>query len=365
MRKRQIFKKFFAVMTAVAMIILSTAMSALAATHNTTTVYNMGDATVAVNTIVQDATAGSEATYLAYNSKTPLTVGGAGNNVIFVDQKSVEADGTAEFNYVADFDKVGKTVVRLGSSADTIEVAGGGTDEFEAFNVAVTAGAGGDVILYSETSEASVDDAWVIGNEAIFKIDPDDGYSIDTITYKGVPVSLNNVIIGAGGFGYFTATGIADDGSTTLAVTFKPAGEPASNWIGGGSVFDHTAGDTAITFGVVTVDPALDDDEYEFGIVLYYNPAYNADMSSFDATIKVSFGDNVVDGFNDGADKATGINKYKALNRGWDGRFAVKLEDGGKGYLSPTEKYYTRLYLMTKDSEGNITVDYGDPVEFN
>jgi len=200
MRKRQIFKKSFAVMTAVAMIIC-TAMSASAATHNTTTVYDMGDDTVAVNTVVQGATVNSEVTYLAYNSKTgPLTAGGAGNNVIFVDQDKVGLGGTVSFSYVADFDAIGKTLVQLGSSADTLSVASGGTNEFEAFNVAVTAGANGDVILYSETTEASVEDAWVIGDEAVFKIDPADGYSIDTITYKGAPVQLNNIIVGAGGF---------------------------------------------------------------------------------------------------------------------------------------------------------------------
>jgi len=149
-----------------------------------------------------------------------------------------------------------------------------------------------------------------------------------------------------------------------LAVTFKADGAPAGNSIGGGSVFDQTAGDTATTFGLVSVDPALTDADYEFGIVLYYDDAYNADMSSFDATIKASFGQNVVDGFNDGANLATGINKYKALNRGWDGRFAVRLQDGGKGYLSDTVTYYTRLYLMTNDG-GNITVTYGDPIGFN
>ncbi|MDR0406227.1 MAG: hypothetical protein LBH54_05430, partial [Clostridiales bacterium] len=81
---------------------------------------------------------------------------------------------------------------------------------------------------------------------------------------------------------------------------------------------------------------------YEYGIIFSYiaNPRFG----DFSPSSGDWGSDNVVKttNFASGSD----IIKYRALGMGNDGKFAVKLVDGGSGYLQGSSEYFMTPYLV-------------------
>ncbi len=361
-------KRMLAAATVFAMLAVFTVGASAAATHETSTTYVLGSTQyVEVTSTITGVDPGEQVTYLAYNTskgETPYAEAGD-SNIVYIDQELAETE-TVEFYYVADIDKIGTTLIKFGAerTEDIQPVAGKNT--INTYGI--------EAVFNDEKGSVTFPENILPGSDCTFTITPNSGYEIASIERSDeVSVDLYEIIIPSDGGCYYTVENITEN--FTLTVNFKAASEPDVPTITKGTRFgtpklnktgDDTAQNNLTAFSTVKVPSDITDVEYGILFALKDDPTFNNGDGITDWSA------NIAGNYNDEKLTTTsGVIKFKALGKGYDGKYAVKIIDGGSGLLKMADVYYIRPYIVIGSDYVNLYTEakgkgviYGDTVTF-
>lgn len=328
MSKKQVFKKGFAALTVLTMAFGAAVNVSANATYSTTTEYDLSSERVTVKSTILGVGNEEQVTYLAYDRTraSGQPVGGTDSNIIYIDQKASDAQGKCIFEYTANANDVGRTLVKFGA-AQTSSITPQGE---EIFIVNVNYDSTKGSVVYSLEDETCT-----------FEIQPGTGMKIQSITRQtgpsseAVAVSLEGLI--TGGICYYTAENVTAD--FILNVEFSELS--VSTGIADGQKFGDailvvdgegdTTANSITTFSKITVDTSL---SYEYGILFSYTA--NARFTGSNGIWSENLSEN------------NGVKKYQAFGKADGGEYAVRLIDGGSNYLKGNADtvYYTTPYIV-------------------
>ncbi len=345
--------------------------SASGITVTTSTAYNVGDPSlVTVTSKITGVEENDQITYLAYNEheEGPYTDGDE-TNILFVEQLESKAGSGSfysEFVYTTEVSKISSAIVRFGAQkTQNISAAGGdgniGDPIIFAHNVNITETEGGTVnllVLNAGGNWVSPDpeDETIVGDVTIELI-PDLDKEIDglVVTVDGDEREINLVINPDG-----TASLLIEDidGDLVVTATFKdkePVAEPsvdaASNFTDDGGTALSENNNVAVAFSKIT-PPS--EGAYEYGVLLYFNAAYNSDNNiDLDSTTAPGE-DTVVSRTNPDI-----IYKFQAIAE-VNGHFAVKLIDERAEGNVLNDVFFLRPYLSYGEE-----VKFGEAMAYN
>jgi hypothetical protein len=340
MRKNLVLKRGLAVMTVLALLCVFTVSAFAAATYETTTTYDLSDPSyVNVTSIIYDVEQDDQITYLAYDREDeddqPYAEDGD-TNIIYIDQKQPEdGEDFVKFEYRADINKISNVLVKFGSAETEIQEPK--SEVIHAYEA--------DIDWNEECGDVEFPDKILYNTPTTFKIMPNSNYKIGSITVNGDSVNLSTVIPQEDGSCFYTVDNVDEDFSMTVGFIediddYTPAIKPGSKY---GSVFDadNTENNSITTFSTVKLPKPTNNavyDEYDFGI-LFSKTAKTVE------TLKFPDGDlSEWDG--DIEDLENDVTKYRAKAIGYDGKYAVRLIDGGSDEIAGADAYYTRPYLV-------------------
>lgn len=363
MSKKQVLRKVFAMLTVFTMV-FAVAVNVSAATHSTTTSYDMGSGIVTVTSTIDGIQSGEEVTYLAYNTKKGESP--SSSNIIYIDQRT--ADGTImDIEYSAKIEDVGSTLVKFGAERTT-EIAPEevGADRFSAVGIQVNI-EGGSVLP---------DEYFMVGEEYTFTIVHGSEQVITALSYSidnGAttnPVLPSEIISGATQ-SYYTTDKVQEGYVLNVTLGSKPGANTVTE-VKRAAQFgtpelnnSNTATNNLIAFSKVAV--ADDVEVYEYGVLFSYEPnARFTEGVDWSGNVAGTINVDEVPDLENGGTKIikTGVKKYKALGKGSDGSYAVKLVDGGSGYLTGATKYYITPYVVTGGDYLGLGAKYGPSAEF-
>jgi len=339
MRKNLVLKRGLAVMTVLALLCVFTVSAFAAATYETTTTYDLSDPSyVNVTSIIYDVEQDDQITYLAYDREDeddqPYAESGD-TNIIYIDQKQPE-EGETEvvFDYRAPINLIRNVLVKFGSAETEIQEPK--SEEIHAYEADIDVSGNGEV----EGPDKILEDTPVT-----FEIKPYDDWKIGSITVNDVSVNLSTIIPQEDGSCFYTVDNVDEDFSMTVTFVedtddYTPAIKSGSKY---GSVFDsdNTANNSITTFSTVRLPKPTNNavyDEYDFGI-LFSKTANTVETLKFPGEYSSDWNGDIVD-------LGDGVKKYRAKAIGYDGKYAVKLIDGGSNEIAGADAYYTRPYLI-------------------
>lgn len=341
MSKKKMLRKGFAILATLTMALGASVNVSANATYSTTTVYNLNDNKVTVRSTIDNVGDTEQVTYLAYDitkgDGLPVDGNTEESNIIYIDQKAAEA-GSCFFEYTSDIDRLGKTLIKFGAKDTDVD----NTVSQHIYGVEVQFNPSYGNVTVELNDEEEFD----------FVITPSTDCKIVSITSGG-----NSVDVVSGGTAtYLTVSNIPED--YILIVEFGEIDYTVNVRDGerfGTPVLNMGESNTITTFSEVQVDEAID---YEYGILFSYyeNPTF----ADFETDWTVNLAGNL-----NPASK-TGLIKYQALGKSEDGKFAVRLIDGGSGFLggaAGTEYYTTPYIVIGGDYEDGVS--YGRSVKFN
>jgi len=347
MSKSQVLKKGLSVLTVLALVCITLNVSVAAATYTSTTSYDTENNTVQVTSQVTGVGDTEQVTYLAYNQEKGTTP--SSSNIIYIDQKAAGTDtdplGTCTFTYTANVDVIGSTLVKFGAESTSISAPTDGADKVSTVDAEVgngTSSVGGTVTVTQRAYSGS--------ENCQFLIQPNSGYRISSIVRSdGVPVSVKDLIDPT----HYTTKA---NGKFKLSVFFDKVDDTTTNYIAYGSRNEAVTetGKSSTTYATAKIDNTKSESEY--GIVFYYDEAYNTD----DAAVKTFVTQNLGKNFDGTIDtNNAGILKYRALGKSSNGSYAVQLKDPQGKYLKDGITYYTRPYLVVDNGAGGYDVLLG------
>lgn len=306
-------KRLVSAVVGVTCIAATVGVSAATPNVSTSTVYN-GTGTIKVVSTVSGASSGNIYTYLAYDKN--VTTVTQGSEIVYIDQKT--ADGvTVAFEYVTKNDNVGSKVKVGGKSADGTAFEANDTNTIPALATAVNV-----KVNDGEATSAEVD-----------LTDPT-AYVPLSFTDTNHPVS-NVTVSGVTDVDWFAGNGcvwiLARNLSNGATVTITTAAEAAVAYfqtLAGGYLANDDGVKSLIVAGKVTGNDATTD----YGIEI-------ATTSEF-----------------------TGSTKYKALGKGSDGTFAIKLQDLANGNLTG-DTVYARAYYGENHADKYVMLSINGAVD--
>lgn len=284
-----------------------------AATPNvlTSTVYN-GTDTIKVVSTVSDASSGNIYTYLAYDKN--VTTVTQGSEIVYIDQKT--ADGTTvAFEYVTKNDNIGSKVKVGGKSADGTAFEANDTNTIPALATAVNV-----KVNDGEATSAEVDltDATAYVPLSFTDSNPVSNVAVSNVT--DVDWFAGNGCV------WILASNLSN--GATVTITTEEAAAAAYDTLAGGYLANDGGVKSLIVAGKVTGNDATT----EYGIEI-------ATASDF-----------------------AGSTKYKALGKGSDGTFAIKLQDLANGNLTG-DTVYARAYYGENHADKYVMLSINGAVD--
>lgn len=336
--------------------LVTCSMSAFAAaTYTTTTTYN-GDGTINVSSTVSGLdSATEEVTYLVFKGYVPDA-----DNIVYIDQGAASGNQkTFSFNTYSD--DIGATV-KFGAATTTTFNPNAASDSSIQNPGAATPGTGntitvniigdGKVAAFGQ-QVSNGGTVLTSASNVVFTVDP--GVNC-TVSGNGATSTTGTVSrVGR----YISVTGLSA-GATTVEITFTSINVSNANISTGTTpqrVKAATDKNYITTFG--TID--FGDSTAEYGILMSKTiTAIQCVDDSVGSTTAAQLFDSAVSYNKDNAFSASAAYKFKALGKGTNGAFAVKLVDGGKNIIDDASPYYVRTYVKTSTG-----VKYGAVVTVN
>ncbi len=286
-------KRLVSAVVGVTCIAATVGVSAAAPSVSTKTVYN-GTDTIKVVSTVSDAASGNIYTYLAYDKG--VTTVTQGSQIVYIDQQT--ATGVqVTFEYVTQNDKVGSKVKVGGKDAAGTAFEANDTNTIPALATAVSV-----KVNDRDATRAEVD----LSDEAAYvQLSFTDVNPVSSVTVSG----KESVDWFAGNGCVWILAGDLTNGAT-VTITTEKAAAAAYDTLAGGYLANDGDVKSLIVAGKVTGNDAIT----EYGIEIATNKEF------------------------------TGSTKYKALGKGSNGEFAIKLQDLANGGLTGDTVYARAFY---------------------
>lgn len=286
-------KRLVSAVVGVTCIAATVGVSAATPSVSTKTVYN-GTDTIKVVSTVSDAASGNIYTYLAYDKG--VTTVTQGSQIVYIDQQT--ATGVqVTFEYVTQNDKVGSKVKVGGKDAAGTAFEANDTNTIPALATAVSV-----KVNDRDATRAEVD---LSDETAYVQLSFTDANPVSSVTVSG----KESVDWFAGNGCVWISAGDLTDGAT-VTITTAAAAEAAYDTLAGGYLADDSGVKSLIVAGKVTGNDATT----EYGIEIADNAEFN------------------------------GATQYKALGKGSNGEFAIKLQDLANGGLTGDTVYARAFY---------------------
>ena len=305
-------KRLVSAVVGVTCIAATVGVSAATPNVSTSTVYN-GTGTIKVVSTVSGASSGNIYTYLAYDKN--VTTVTQGSEIVYIDQKT--ADGvTVAFEYVTKNDNVGSKVKVGGKSADGTAFEANDTNTIPALATAVNV-----KVNNGDATRVEVD---LSDTTAYVQLSFTDTNPVSSVTVSG----KESVDWFAGSGCVWILAGDLTNGATVTITTAEAAVAVAYDTLAGGYLANDGGVKSLIVAGKVTGNDATTD----YGIEI----ADNADFTS--------------------------ATKYKALGKGSDGTFAIKLQDLANGNLTG-DTVYARAYYGENHADKYVMLSINGAVD--
>mgnify|MGYP004658978001 FL=1 len=305
-------KRLVSAVVGVTCIAATVGVSAATPNVSTSTVYN-GTGTIKVVSTVSGASSGNIYTYLAYDKN--VTTVTQGSEIVYIDQKT--ADGvTVAFEYVTKNDNVGSKVKVGGKSADGTAFEANDTNTIPALATAVNV-----KVNNGDATRVEVD---LSDTTAYVQLSFTDTNPVSSVTVSG----KESVDWFAGSGCVWILAGDLTNGATVTITTAEAAVAVAYDTLAGGYLANDGGVKSLIVAGKVTGNDATTD----YGIEI-------ATTSEF-----------------------TGSTKYKALGKGSDGTFAIKLQDLANGNLTG-DTVYARAYYGENHADKYVMLSINGAVD--
>lgn len=286
-------KRLVSAVVGVTCIAATVGVSAATPSVSTTTVYN-GTDTIKVVSTVSDAASGNIYTYLAYDEG--VTTVTQGSQIVYIDQQT--ATGVqVTFEYVTQNDNVGSKVKVGGKDAAGTAFEANDTNTIPALATAVS---------------VKVND----GDAARAEVDLTDAAAYVPLSFTDINPVSSVTVSGKESVDWFAGNGcvwiLAGDltNGATVTITTEKAAAAAYDTLAGGYLADDSGVKSLIVAGKVTGNDATTG----YGIEIATNKEF------------------------------TGSTKYKALGKGSNGEFAIKLQDLANGGLTGDTVYARAFY---------------------
>lgn len=289
-------KRLVSAVVGVTCIAATVGVSAATPSVTTSTVYN-GTGTIKVVSTVSEASSGDIYTYLAYDKG--VTTVTQGSQIVYIDQQTATGT-TVNFEYVTKNDNVGSKVKVGGKNVAGTAFEANDTNTIPALATAVNV-----KVNNGDATRVEVD---LSDTTAYVQLSFTDTNPVSSVTVSG----KESVDWFAGSGCVWILAGDLTNGATVTITTAEAAVAVAYDTLAGGYLANDGDVKSLIVAGKVTGNDATTD----YGIEI----ADNADFTS--------------------------ATKYKALGKGSNGEFAVKLQDLANGGLTGNT-VYARAYYGT------------------
>jgi PII-like signaling protein len=293
-------------------IVACASITGFAASFTTTTVYDIASEAVNVETTVTGVDPAEQVTYLVHDATETIEE----NNIIYINQDAADTEGSKTFNFSTTKTRVAgvNTTVKVGSESTTIDPPANPADStIDGNTISVSITGGGTL---------SIADGTLIGNRQVieFTATPAEGYELVSVSIDDVPQAIIGETYSITGNGLDRTISVEFEGQTGES-TIADLVDPQS-----GFNAENPANSFITTFGTVSILPE-DENIAEYGILFAVGAKGESEMI---------YG-------------AEGVTTYLAVKGyGNDGKFAVKLVDGGSNIITD-QTYTTRPFLKIGD----------------